>query len=91
MTVKDKRRELRISTADDAVLAEAAALLGVSISEFLLTRALVDAQAIIEAHRTITLNQRDYASFLNALDEPMRPPQELIAQVQKARSINKVN
>ena len=40
MTVKDKRREVRISADDDDLLAEAAGLSGVSVSEFLLDRAI---------------------------------------------------
>ncbi len=38
MTVKDRRREVRISASDDDLLAEAAGLAGVSVSEFLLAR-----------------------------------------------------
>jgi uncharacterized protein (DUF1778 family) len=55
MTVKDKRREVRISADDDDLLAEAAGLSGVSVSEFLLDRAIADAATIVDAHRAIQL------------------------------------
>ena len=91
MTVKDKRREVRISADDDNLLAEAAGLAGVTISEFLLERALTDAAEIVEAHRTIRLADDDLARLMSALDGPVRPPKELIAQARKARRLKRVD
>ena len=91
MTVKDKRRELRISASDDDVLTEAASLVGVSVSEFLLHRALSDAAEIIEAHRTVTLTDEHYRAFLDALDGPVRPPKALVDQARRARRLKRIS
>lgn len=91
MTVKDQRREVRISAGDDDLLAEAAGLAGVSVSEFLLDRALSDAAAMVEAHRTIHLAVGDRERFIKALDGPVRPPKELVAQAHRARRLKRVD
>jgi len=87
MAVKDRRREVRLSAHDDDLVVEAAGLAGVSVSEFLLDRAIGDAEALVAAHRTILLAEPDYAAFLAALDEPNAPPAELVSQVQRARRL----
>lgn len=89
MTVKDRRREVRISASDDELLAEAAGLAGVSVSEFLLGRALSDAAALVDGHRTIQLDREAFDAFLAALDAPVRPPEELVAQARRARSLER--
>jgi uncharacterized protein (DUF1778 family) len=89
MTVKDKRREVRISASDDDLLAEAAGLAGVPVSEFLLGRALSDAAELVEAHRTIRLADSSYRAFLDALDAPPRPPGRLAAQARRARRLKR--
>jgi uncharacterized protein (DUF1778 family) len=89
MAVKDKRREVRISAADDDLLAEAAGLAGVPVSEFLLDRALSDAAYLVEAHRTIRLADDSYQAFLDALDAPPRPPEKLAAQSRRARRLKR--
>ena len=91
MTTKDKRREVRISADDDDLLAEAAGLAGVSVSEFLLDRALSDAADLVDAHRTIRLAEEDHDRFLAALDGPVRAPEELIAQARQARRLKRVD
>ena len=91
MSLKDRRREFRLSSSDDDVLAEAAGLIGVSVSEFVLERAVADAQAIVEAHRTIPLAPEPLATFLAALDAPTRPPAKLAAQVAKSRRLKRVD
>jgi uncharacterized protein (DUF1778 family) len=91
MTVKDRRREIRISASDDDLLSEAAGLAGVSVSEFLLVRALSEAVTIVEAHRTIGLSEDGYKAFLEALDAPVRPPNELVAQTRRARRLNRAD
>lgn len=89
MTVKGKRREVRISASEDDLLAEAAGLTGVSVSEFLLDRALSDAAALVAAHRTIVLTHDSYKAFLAALDRPAQPPERLVAQSRRARRLKR--
>jgi uncharacterized protein (DUF1778 family) len=89
--LKDKRRELRITSQDDDLIVEAAGLLGVSVSEFLIERAVADAEEIVETHRSIRLQSDSYKNFLAALDRPARAPQELLKQVRKSRPIKHVD
>lgn len=91
MTVKGKRREVRISAEDDDLLAEAAGLAGVSVSEFLLDRAISDAASMVDAHRTIRLADDDHERFIKALDGPVRPPKELAAQARRARRLKRAD
>ena len=85
MATKERRREVRLSAADDDLITEAAGLSGVSVSEFVLHRALSDAEAVVRAHRTIELDQASYRRFLEMLDSSVPPPPELLRQVGKAR------
>ena len=91
MTVKDRRREVRISASDDDLLAEAAGLAGVSVSEFVLERALSDAAALVAAHHTIHLADDNYDAFLEALDAPVQPPKDLVAQSRRARRLKRAD
>jgi len=91
MTIEDKRREIRISADDDDLLAEAAGLTGVPVSEFLLDRAIADAATIVDARRAIQLAADDHEQFLKALDGPVRPPKELVAQARRARRLKRVD
>jgi uncharacterized protein (DUF1778 family) len=91
MVMKDHRRELRLSSSDDDLITEAAGLLGISVSEFLLGRAVADAEAIVEAHRTIRLHEAHYDRFLAALDAPLRPLPQLLEQIRKSRTLKHVD
>ena len=91
MTAKNKRREVRISSEDDDLLSEAAGLLGISVSEFLLDRAISDAANVVDAHRRISLSEESIARFLTALDSPVGPPEELVAQMRRARTLKRVD
>ncbi|MHB2024811.1 MAG: type II toxin-antitoxin system TacA family antitoxin [Mycobacteriales bacterium] len=87
MATRDHRRELRLSSSDDDLITEAAGLLGLSVSEFLLGRAVADAEAIVDAHRTVRLQQDCYDRFLVALDAPAKPVSDLVAQIRKSRPL----
>jgi uncharacterized protein (DUF1778 family) len=87
MAAKDHRRELRLSSTDDDLITEAAGLVGLSVSEFLLGRAVADAEAIVDAHRTVRLQQDSYDRFLVALDSPPKPVAKLVDQIRKSRPL----
>ena len=87
MPSKDRRRELRLSSSDDDLITEAAGLLGLSVSEFLLGRAVADAETVVDAHRSIRLQQEAYDRFLAALDAPPKPVSNLVEQVRKSRTL----
>lgn len=85
--MKDRRRELRLTTRDDDLLVEAAGLQGVSVTEFVLDTAIADAQKMVAAHHTIELGAQAYKDFLAALDAPAVAPPELISQLSKANQL----
>jgi len=89
--LKDKRRELRIASQDDDLIVEAAGILGISVSEFLVDRAVSDAERVVEAHRSISLQPDAYRRFLDALDQPAEAPKELLRQIRASRVIKHVD
>jgi uncharacterized protein (DUF1778 family) len=89
--LKDKRRELRIASQDDDLLVEAAGILGISVSEFLVDRAVSEAGRIVDAHRSISLQPDAYRRFLDALDRPAKAPKELLRQIRASRPIKHVD
>ena len=88
---ENRRREIRISASDDDLLSEAAGLAGVSVPEFLKERALSEAATMVEAHRSISLSEDGYKAFLEALDAPVTPPKDFLAQTRRARRINRAD
>jgi len=89
--MKDRRREMRLSSREDDLIVEAAGLAGVSVSEFLRDRAVADAETLVHAHHAIQLDESSRRRFLAILDEPSPPPSELIEQLRKARSLKHVD
>jgi uncharacterized protein (DUF1778 family) len=87
MSTKDHRRELRLSSTDDDLITEAAGLLGMTVSEFLLGRAVADAETIVDAHRSVRLQRASYDRFLAALDAPPKPVSKLMEQIRKSRAL----
>lgn len=85
MATKNKRRELRLTSHDEDLLVEAAGLAGVSVSEFLLTKALQDAEQLVDQHRNVPLDADRYSRFLATLDQASSAPAELVTQLNKAR------
>ena len=90
MAVKDHRRELRLSSSDDELITEAAGLFDVSVSEFLLDRAVADADAIVDAHRNGETADETCDRFLAALDAPAKPLPLLVDQIRKSRTTQPV-
>jgi len=87
VALKDRRREVRLSAKDEDLIVEAASLVGVSVTEFLLDRALSDAEQIVGEHHTIQLGETAYARFLEALDLPVSVPPALLEQAAQARPL----
>ncbi|TAN28183.1 MAG: DUF1778 domain-containing protein [Actinomycetota bacterium] len=85
MTTKNKRREVRLTSQDEDLLVEAAGLAGVSVSEFLLSKAIQDAEELVERHRNIDLDSDSYKRFLATLDQASSAPAELVMQLKKSR------
>ncbi|MCX8085447.1 MAG: DUF1778 domain-containing protein [Rhodocyclaceae bacterium] len=70
---KASRLHIRCDRQVRELLDKAAALAHMSVSEFVLRRAVEEAKAVVAAHESITLKQEDFAAFLAALEEPGEP------------------
>lgn len=72
-TLKESRLNIRCDTYTRQLLDKAAGYAHVSISEFVLSSALLSAERVVQEHETITLNPQDFVAFLDALDVPAAP------------------
>ncbi len=76
-TVKQERMHIRLDALSKQKLERAAAYAHKSLSEFVLGQALQAADEAIHEHETLTLDQADWAVFLDALENPPRPNAKL--------------
>lgn len=76
-TTKENRLNIRCDVRTRQLLDKAAAYTHVSVSEFVLSRALASAEQVVQAHESITLNPADFQAFLAALDTPTEPNEAL--------------
>ena len=69
--VTSPRITARVTPDVQALLAKAAALMGISsINSFVLSSAIEKAQSIMEREETLKLSKQDSMLFLEALDKP---------------------
>lgn len=71
--VKQSRLNIRCDSRAREILDKAATYTHVSVSEFVLSRALASAEKIVEENACITLGPVDFQAFLDALDAPVKP------------------
>lgn len=76
-TVKQQRMHIRLDSLSKQKLERAAAYVHKSLSEFVLGQALHAADEVIHEHETLTLNQADWNTFLDALENPPKPNDKL--------------
>ncbi|SCC92862.1 conserved hypothetical protein [Thiomonas sp. X19] len=67
------RLEARISVEQKAVLQQAAALSGRTLSEFVIASAQEAASRVIQEHETIRLSRAEQIAFVSALLNPPAP------------------
>lgn len=70
---KDTRLHIRCDQEVRRLLDKAAAYAHMSVSEFVLSNAIEQAQSVVQTHEAITLSQDNFDAFLNALDTPAPP------------------
>ena len=88
MVAKDRRREMRLTNKEEDLVLEAAGLLDVSFSEFVLNEAVSRAGQIVEAHHEVRFTDAHArADFFASLDAPFSRNDSLVAQAHKARRI----
>jgi uncharacterized protein (DUF1778 family) len=67
---KTSRLNVRVAPADDALLRQAADLLGESISEFLIESARERAERLVADRTRFALDDAEWSAFCEALDRP---------------------
>ena len=72
------RINLRVSPSAKALIERAAAIMGSTVSGFMLQNIYENARKVVAQHETMTLSNRDRDAFLNALDSLAEPTQALI-------------
>ena len=72
------RINLRTSPEAKALIERAAAIMGSTVSSFMLQNAYEAARRLIAQQEVLTLSDRDRDAFLNALENPPEPTQALV-------------
>ena len=70
---RGSRLEARISGEQKAMLQQAAALSGRTLSEFVVASAQEAATRVIQEHETVRLNRSEQIAFVTALLDPTEP------------------
>ncbi len=76
--VDSARISLRTSPEAKALIERAAALMGTTVSSFMLQNAYEAASRLVAQQETLVLSDRDRDAFLEALAHPAQPTQALI-------------
>ena len=76
------RINLRIKPEAKAMIERAAAIMGSSVSTFMMQNAFEAASRVVSQEVAITLIDRDRDAFLRAIDHPDKPTQALIDLMQ---------
>jgi uncharacterized protein (DUF1778 family) len=82
-TTKQDRIELRVNQRQKALIEEAASLSGMSLSSYMLAKALKSARQEIQEAEIIRLSDRDRDLFLKALDTAAKPSARLKKAVKR--------
>ena len=70
---KESRLNIRCDLRARELLDNAATYAHLSVSEFVLSRALASAEQVVQANEAITLEPAHFKAFLAALDESAKP------------------
>ena len=82
-----ERIEARLTAEQKALVARAAALEGVSISSFIVQRALLSAARTVEQHELVRLSADDSRRIAEALLDPPEPTPALTDAVRRYREL----
>jgi uncharacterized protein (DUF1778 family) len=79
------RFDLKMDAHDKAIVAKAAALMGTTMAGFVRMAAKEKAQILLDREARLTLTQRDFTAFAQALDGAFAPNPALKAALTQAR------
>ena len=82
----DERLDLKLSAADKQLLAQAAAIEGLSMAAFVRLAARQRAAEAIQREHQLLLSQRDFTAFHAAIGQPFAANAELEAVMEQART-----
>lgn len=74
---RSRRIDVRVSDEQNALIREAAALSGQTVTAFLLEAAQERARALIDERRHLVMSEQAFARFAEALDAPAEPVAEM--------------
>ena len=77
------RIDVRLPTATKQVIEHASIITGVTLSDFVISRAYEAAAAIVRDHDAWTLNRRDSKAFVASLLDPPEPNEALRAAARR--------
>ena len=77
-TTRSRRIDVRVTDAQDAVIREAAALAGQTVTAFLISAAQERARELLDERRHLVVSDRAFQRLVAELDEPGRPVPELV-------------
>jgi uncharacterized protein (DUF1778 family) len=73
LTNESARINLRTSAEAKAIIERAAALMGTTVSSFMLQNAFEAARRIVSETDTLLLTQRDFEAFAASVENPPKP------------------
>lgn len=73
ITNESARINLRTSADAKALIERAAALMGTTVSSFMLQNAYEAARRVVSEHDTLMLTQRDFEAFAKSMEHPPKP------------------
>ena len=79
------RFDLKMDAEEKAFVAKAAALMGTTMAGFVRTAAKEKAQALLERETRLSLTERDFSAFAQALDSAFAPNPALKAALTLTR------
>ena len=85
------RLSCRLSARIKHQAEEAAALLGQSITDFTESALAEKAQAVLDKHERIVLSERDFARFVELVENPAAPTEALQAAAAKYAELKAAN
>lgn len=85
LTPKSARRNIRVAPADDAVIRQAAAVVGESVSEFLIQSGRGRAETILADRTRFALDDQAWAAFTEALERPAEVKPSVVDLIRRSR------
>lgn len=73
ITTNESRINLRTSADTKAMIERAAALMGTTVSSFMLQNAYEAARRVVADYDTLMLTQRDFEAFASSMENPPEP------------------